>query len=348
MRIKAMTLRILNQLRNDKRTLALILCAPLLVLTLIYFILDTSITDMKVGIVNAPQKYIENLYQNNITPIRCTESEAARMLKDEEIIASVKMVSGKVYIDLDGGNTTKANAALAAMEQAKKGLSSAPSGMNPASQERADLKTEVNYVYGASDLKMFDNFGSLFIGFLVFFFTFLISGISFLQERTSGTLEKLLSTPIKRWEIVTGYIFGFGTVTVVQSTIITFYVVYILDVMMIGSLWLVMLITLLSAMTALSLGMLLSTAATSEFQMIQFIPIVVVPQVFFTGLFDLSPEWAVVGKFMPLYYVADALDKVMIRGEGFAAITLDVCLLLGLTLIFMTANTMLLKRYRRI
>ena len=257
MRIKALALRILNQLRNDKRTLALILCAPLLVLTLIYFILDTTITDIKVGIVNAPQKYVENLYKNNITPVRCTESEAAQMLEDEEIIAYVRMIGGKLYIDLDGGNTTKANAALAAMEQAKKGLSPAVSGMAPASQEREDLRTEVNYVYGAGDLKMFDNFGSLFIGFMVFFFTFLISGISFLQERTSGTLEKLLSTPIKRWEIVTGYIFGFGIITVIQSAIITFYVIYVLDVMMIGSLWLVMQITLLSAMTALSLGMLL-------------------------------------------------------------------------------------------
>jgi len=323
LRIKALALRIVNQLRNDKRTLALILCAPLLLLTLIYFILDTSTTDMKVGVVNAPQKYIENLYKNNITPIRCTESEAAQLLKDETIIASVKMISGKVYIDLDGGNTTKATQALAATEQAKKALNT--------SMERIDLKTEINYVYGAEDLAMFDNFGSLLIGFLVFFFTFLISGISFLQERTTGTLEKLLSTPIKRWEIVTGYVLGFGTVTVVQSSIITFYVVYVLDIMMIGSLWLVMLITLLSAMTALSLGILLSTAAASEFQMIQFIPIVVVPQVFFTGLFDLSPEWAVVGKFMPLYYVADALDKVMMRGYGLGAIALDVSVLLGLT-----------------
>jgi ABC-2 type transport system permease protein len=296
---------------------------------------------MKVGVINAPQQYIENLYQNNITTIRCTGSEAAQLLKEEEIIASVEMVSGKLYIDLDGGNTTKATQVLAAMEQAKK-------GMNALQQERVDLKTEINYVYGSGDLGMFDNFGSLLIGFLVFFFTFLIAGISFLQERTTGTLEKLLSTPIKRWEIVTGYVLGFGTVTVVQSSIITFYVVYVLDIMMIGSLWLIMLITLLSAMTALSLGILLSTAATSEFQMIQFIPIVVVPQIFFTGLFDLSAEWAVVGKFMPLYYVADALDKVMMRGDGFGSIALDVCILLGLTLIFMTANTLLLKRYRRI
>ena len=141
---------------------------------------------------------------------------------------------------------------------------------------------------------------------------------------------------------------GYGAITVVQSAIITFYVIYVLKVMMIGSLWLVMLVTLLSAMTALSLGILLSTAASSEFQMIQFIPIVIVPQVFFTGLFDLSPGWAAVGKIMPIYYVADALDKIMIRGSGFGPIALDVIILLGLTGAFMAANTLLLKRYRRI
>ncbi len=340
MKVKAMVLRILNQLRNDKRTLALILFAPLLLLTLIYLILDSSTTNLTVGVVNAPQHYVQNLYKNNIIPVRCSESEAAQLLKEERIIASVKMISGKVYIDLNGGNSTKANSVLSAMEAAKKSMSSP--------MERTDLKTEINYVYGASDLSMFDNFGSLLIGFLVFFFTFLISGISFLQERTTGTLEKLLSTPIKRWEVVTGYVFGFGIVTVIQSIIITFFVVYVLDIMMIGSLWLVLLITLLSALTALTLGILLSTLASSEFQMIQFIPIVVVPQVFFTGLFDLSPEWAVVGKFMPLYYVADALDQVMIRGGGFSEILIDIIILLGITTLFMVANTILLKRYRRI
>jgi len=336
-----MALRILNQLRSDKRTLALILFAPLLVLTLIYFILDTSTSYIKVGVINAPQQYIENLYENNITPIRCTESEAAQMLEDEKITAYVKMESGKLYVDIDGGNSSKASAVLVAIEQAKK-------GMNQVAQERIDLKTDINYVYGASDLSMFDNFGSLLIGFMVFFFTFLIAGISFLQERTTGTLEKLLSTPIKRWEIVVGYITGFGVVAIIQAAIITFFVVYVLNIMMIGSFWLVLLITLLSAMTALSLGILLSTAATSEFQMIQFIPIVVVPQVFFTGLFDLSPGWDFVGRFMPLYYVASALDKVMLRGEGFFDITPEVLLLIGLILIFMIANTKLLKRYRRI
>ncbi|MBR0597645.1 ABC transporter permease [Sinanaerobacter chloroacetimidivorans] len=340
MRIKAMVIRILNQLRHDKRTLALIIFAPLLLLTMIYFILDSSTMDLTVGIVNAPQQYMDNLYENNIKTVRCTESEAMQMMEHKEIIAAVEMTGGKLYIKLDGGNSTKAETALASMEAAKK-------NMIPSS-ERYDLKTDVKYVYGASDLSTFDNFGSLLIGFIVFFFTFLISGISFLQERTTGTLEKLLSTPIKRWEIVTGYVLGFGVVSVIQAAIITFFVIYILDIMMVGSLWLVLLITLLSAMVALAFGILMSTAATSEFQMIQFIPIIVVPQVFFTGLFDLSPEWTLVGKFMPLYYVADALDKVMIRGSGFGSILPDVLILLSLTILCMAINTILLKRYRRI
>ncbi len=182
------------------------------------------------------------------------------MMKDGEIIAGVEMTGGKLYIKLDGGNSTKAKLALSSMEAAKKNMTF--------SSERYDLKTNIKYVYGASGLSTFDNFGSLLIGFIVFFFTFLISGISFLQERTTGTLEKLLSTPIKRWEIVTGYVLGFGVVSIIQSAIITFFVIFVLDILMVGSLWLVLLITFLSAMVALAFGILMSTAATSEFQMI--------------------------------------------------------------------------------
>ncbi|MCL2833838.1 MAG: hypothetical protein FWD78_11765, partial [Treponema sp.] len=78
------------------------------------------------------------------------------------------------------------------------------------------------------------------------------------------------------------------------------------------------------------------------------IPVVVVPQVFFTGLFDLAPVWKNVGKFMPLYYVADALNKVMIKGFGMDKIYVDLIVMIGLSFLFMTGNTQLLKRYRRI
>src|SRR5699024_1100653 len=98
-------------------------------------------------------------------------------------------------------------------------------------------------------------------GFFVFLFVFLVSGVSFIRERTTGTLERLLSTPIRKWEIVMGYLLGFALVTVLQSAIIAWYSIYILDMKMAGSFTAVLAITLLLALTALR-----SEEHTSELQ----------------------------------------------------------------------------------
>jgi len=339
MRVKAMAFRIFHQIRRDRRTLALVLLAPMLLISLLYVILDSTTTDYHIGIVNAPQSYVDKLYENNVDTVRLTPEDEMRAIEDGDVIATVNIVSGKQYIKIDGTNSSKAASVLAILEMA---------GREKVEQRRTDTISDVKYIYGSPDLSVFDHFGSTLIGIIVFFFVFLISGISFLGERNSGTLEKLLSTPIKRWEIVVGYAVGFGGLTIIQSALITFFVVYVLDVAMVGSLWLVLLITLLSALAALTLGTLISSAAASEFQMIQFIPIIIVPQIFFSGLFDLSPGWSAVGKVMPLYYVADALNKVMIKGEGMNAIALDIAILVAFSALCMAGNTLLLKKYRRV
>ena len=153
---------------------------------------------------------------------------------------------------------------------------------------------------------------------------------------------------MKRWEIVVGYILGFGFVTSIQSLLISGFSIYVLNMMMVGSFFLVMLITILGAMTALTLGTLLSTAANSEFQMIQFIPLVIVPQVFFSGLFELSPTWEAIGRLFPLYYIADALRAVMLKGSGFWEISFQLGVVLSFSVVFMTLNVLMLKKHRRI
>ena len=95
-------------------------------------------------------------------------------------------------------------------------------------------------------MELFDNFGPVLIGFFVFFFVFLIAGVSFLRERTSGTLERLLATPLRRFEIVAGYIIGFGIFTTFQASLISWFAIDILDMMMEGSFVYVLLITFLS------------------------------------------------------------------------------------------------------
>lgn len=338
MRVRALAFRILNQLRHDRRTLALMLVAPILLLTLVYFILGDTVPLVKVAVIGAPAGFEDKLEDQNVRALRYSENDARQALEQGEIIASIRISDGKSYIEVDGSNPTKAKVALAALEQAKVSVMFS----------RPDLKSDVTYVYGQEDLPSFDNFGATLIGFIIFFFVFLVSGISFLQERTSGTLEKLLSTPVRRWEIVVGYVLGFGLFTVLQSFLISWYCVYVLKVMMIGSFALILLITLLTAVLSLTLGILASTLANNEFQMIQFIPLIIVPQVFFSGLFDLPPAMEVIGHAMPLYYIADALTEVMIKGGGLTAIAGDLGIILACAVLFMTVNTQLLKKYRRI
>ena len=341
MRIKALAIRILKQLKNDKRSLMLIFFAPVLILGLLYLILDSSATDVRISVINGSEKFMDGLYNNNVTATRMDEGEAFRALEKGDVTAVVTIESGKAYIWVDGSNVSKANAALNLIEASK---APATSVIPP----RPELASEVVYIYGSDGGTLFDTFSTTLIGFLTFFFVFLLSGILFLKERTMGTLEKVLSTPIKRYEIVMGYVLGFGVVTLVQSVIIALFVVYVLGVMLAGSLSLVFLVTLLTAFNALSLGFLLSTAAASEFQMIQFIPIVAIPQVFFSGMFDLAPIWELFGYLMPMHYTANALNSVMMKGHGFFDILPDVSVLFFSAVMFMVINTRVLKKYRTI
>jgi len=336
-RTRALGLRILNQLRRDRRTIALMFIAPMLMMTLVYFILDSSTVPLTVAVINAPSSYVEKLEDQNFRILRLNPSEAQGALEKGEAIASVNIESGKAYIEVDGTDKSKASKALAALEAAK-----------TSNNVRPDMISDVSYLYGSADFSLFDSFGSALIGFIIFFFVFLLAGIAFLQERTTGTLERLLSTPIRRFEVIAGYILGFGIFTVVQAMFISWYSIYVLDIMMIGSFALVLLTSLLSAIAALTLGMLMSTAANNEFQMIQFIPVIIVPQIFFSGLFDLDPWLAVLGRFMPLYYIAGALEKVMLKGGGFSDIVPDLAYIAGFALVFMTINSIMLKKYRRI
>lgn len=213
------------------------------------------------------------------------------------------------------------------------------------------MKPEVNYLHGSKNFTMFDGLGPVLIGFFTFFFVFILSGVSFVRERLSGTLERLLSTPIKRWEIVVGYIIGFGIFAFIQSIIIVSFSVYILDLYVAGSIWLTLLITCMLSLTALTLGTFLSAYANNEFQMIQFIPLVIVPQIFFSGLFPIESmnKWLqMLGKLFPLTYGADAMRQVMIRNQGFTEIALDLTVLLLFSILFAIGNVFALKKHRKI
>lgn len=207
------------------------------------------------------------------------------------------------------------------------------------------------YRYGDSSTGYFTKILPIFMGFFVFFFVFLISGIGLLRERSSGTLDRLLATPVRRGEIVTGYMVSYGVVAIVQTLLIVITTVWLLKVQIVGDLALVFLINILLALAALAMGIFISTFVSSEFQMMQFVPIVVMPQVFFSGIvpLDALPNWIqVISNILPLTYAGNAMNDVIMKGQGVETIAGDLGVLILFIVFFVVLNVMGLKRYRKV
>lgn len=334
MNTAAVVKRILKQFHRDKRSVALMVAAPLLVLTLMWLVLDTETSAVKLAAVDVPAQVVESIETEGITVTVMDEAEAEEKLNEAEIGGVLHWEDGAPFVILEGSDPNTSGTIRSTLQK-------------QLSEQNASMEWE--YWNGSSELGLFDYVGPALIGFFVFFFVFIVGGVSFLRERTQGTLERLLASPVRRSEIVFGYLGGFGLFTVVQSIIIAAYSIYVLDVFMAGNFLYVLLVTILMALTALSLGTLVSTFAGNEFQMIQFIPLVIVPQVFFSGLFPTEglAEWVqVVGNLMPLTYGAEALRDIMLRGSSFESFQVEVYILLGFTTLFTVLNIAALKKHR--
>lgn len=387
MRIRALIVRIIRQFIHDKRTMALLIVAPLLVLSMMYLVFNGDAYQPKIGTVQIPNALSDQLSSGDAEVIAFdTEAMAQSALADQEIDALIRLDQGVPHIVLEGSDPSKNRAVMLLIQKTLQGQgapgapvassetppapdqggnsavdpgsaaatspNSASAGLEGAAQQLPKSQAPVfEYLHGGADMSSFDSLSPVLIGLFAFFFVFLIAGVSFLRERTSGTLERLLATPLRRWEIVVGYMAGFGIFTSLQAVLIAGFTVYALGSLMVGSFGYVLLIMLLLSLAALSFGTLLSAFANSEFQMIQFIPLVIVPQVFFSGLFDLesiSPWLRWITHITPLKYGADALRGIMIRGEGWSGIALDVYVLAGLSIAFMLANVLALRKHRKI
>lgn len=342
MRVMALVRRILKQIVRDKRTMLLLIMAPILVLTMLHLVFNGDSYSPKVGFVDLPTSLVEQLDDHEATiSLYETTNEAKTALKDRDIDGYVSMSGTSLQLTLEGSDPTINGATMKWLQESLKSLQ----------PDSSATMLKVNYLHGSSEMSQFDSFGPVLLGFFIFFFVFLIAGVSFLRERTTGTLERLLCSPLRKWEIVVGYVVGFGIFTMIQATIIASYAIYVLGMMMEGAFIYVLVITLLLSLTALTLGVLLSAFANNELQMIQFIPLVIVPQIFFSGLFNLetiSDYLSWIGPLTPLYYGADALRNVMIRGYGWGEISFDLFMLAGFSLLFMILNILALKKYRSI
>lgn len=407
-RVGVVALRVVRQLKRDKRTIGLITFAPILLMILFGYALSGEMSDVSLGLVDegghqALRSYLEGVSDFNIQYLG-SQSDAEKLIYDGRLNGAVILRPGEVIVLQDETSLQIANAILASVSsgmqaetaaslkasrqalqasqasqasqslQASQALqasqqsqafqtsqassqalmasqaSSQSSQAWQASQASQRLQTStlrVRYIYGY-DLEMIETVGPAILGLVVFFFTFILAAISFLRERTQGTLEKFMVSPLSRMEMVSGYVLGFSLISMIQSTTTLLIVVFVFGVPMNGNPLLAFAIVLLLGASALVLGSFFSNFAKSEFQVVQFIPIVIIPQIVLSGVFwpiQSIPEFLrPISYVLPLTYSGEALRAVMLKGASAAQIWPDLLFLSAFFILFFGAATLMLRR----
>ena len=359
-RVAAITKRLLQQFRRDRRTLALLFVAPIVILGLLGYLIRGSASAPAVGIVNEDQGPLGGMVASALgrstlmstSTIKASDGDGK--LKDGTLVAYIVFPSdfsqqaqaGTIapQVHLEGSQPGTIAPVLQALQQAMGSVAS----QSPAQAVR--FQPKVSYLYGGPGLDRLDYFGAAFIGLIVFFLVFVITIVSFLNERSQGTLERLMASPLRRGEIVVGYMLGFTVLALIQSAEVQIFSLAILKVHNQGSVLLIFGMEALMALVAVNLGIFLSMFARSEFQAVQFIPLVIVPQFILSGiLFPVATEpkpLQIVSDVLPLTYAVNGLRDIMLKGADLTwnSLQLDAGVVAGFCVILIVAGTATLRR----
>ncbi|HEV1996950.1 MAG TPA: ABC transporter permease [Candidatus Dormibacteraeota bacterium] len=364
-RVMAITRRILAQFRRDRRTLALLFVAPLLILSLLYFLLRGGGDHPALGVVN-----LDNGPLGTAIASRLQASDKVNASSLDLATADARLHDGRVdgyvlfdssftaravrdhvvapELHLEGSQPGPAQQLTTVLTRETAGAMSSLAGASGAVVPR--LNPKVVFLYGGPGLDTLDYFGAGFIGLVVFFLVFVVTSVSFLRERSQGTLERLMASPLRRAEIVLGYMLGFSGVAMVQSAEVLLFALYVLKVHNAGNVLLIFAVEILLVIAAVNLGIFLSMFARTEFQAVQFIPLVIVPQMLLGGVIvsvSSEPGWLqVVSNLLPLTYAVNALRDIMIKGAdlGAGSVRLGMAVMFGFCVLLVVAASTTLRR----
>jgi len=196
--------------------------------------------------------------------------------------------------------------------------------------------------------QVFDRIGGPLLALFPFTTMFLVTSVAMLRERTSGTLERLLSMPVGKGDLLTGYALAFGLVAVVQTTLAAAVALGPLGLDVAGSAWLLVLLAVLDALLGTSLGLLLSAFARTEFQAVQFLPAVVLPQLLLCGLFAPREAMAAplrwLSEVFPLTYAVEGMQQVTASADVTGTLLLDLGVVAGCVVLFVALGAATLPR----
>ncbi|WP_439675582.1 ABC transporter permease [Embleya sp. MST-111070] len=196
--------------------------------------------------------------------------------------------------------------------------------------------------------QQFDHIGGPLLGIFPFVVMFLVASVATLRERSTGTLERLLTMPIGKMQLIGGYALAFGIVAVLQAAVATGLAIGLLDLDVVGPTWLILCVAVLNALLGMALGLLVSAFADTEFQAVQFLPAVILPQFLLCGLFvprdRMQPVLEAVSDVLPLSYAVDAMTRLSTEHEVSGLLLRDVAVIAGCVLAALGLGALTLRR----
>lgn len=209
------------------------------------------------------------------------------------------------------------------------------------------LLTLLRYVFDDRPL-VFDHVGGPLLALFPFTTMFLVTSVAMLRERTSGTLERLLTTPLGRGDLLFGYALAFSLVASVQTSLASAVALGPLGLNLTASPALVVLLAVLDAVLGMALGLFLSAFARTEFQAVQFLPAFVLPQLLLCGLFAPRSTMAPVLRWMsdvfPLTYAVDGMQRLAASGTVTGSVARDLVVVAGSSLLALALGSLTLQR----
>ncbi|MQY05994.1 ABC transporter permease [Actinomadura macrotermitis] len=208
------------------------------------------------------------------------------------------------------------------------------------------LMVLLRYVFDRPGL--FDRVGPLLIAVFPFVIMFIVTSVGTLRERTGGTLERLMTTPMAKLDLLLGYALAFGLLALVQVGVVLAISLTWLGLDLHGSAWSLLLVAVLDALLGMALGLLASAFARTEFQAVQFMPAFVLPQVLLCGLLMPRAQMAswleAVSDVLPLTYAVEAMREVSARSEVTGTLLRDMLVIAGCTVLALVLGAATLRR----
>jgi ABC-2 type transport system permease protein len=375
-RTLAVTKRVIKDIKNDKRTIGLIFIAPIFAMFVFGLAFSGDITDVPTIIVNHDQGFVlpngENLSLSNKVISNLNTSVMNIEYMDNENTAVQKVTDGKAdavivfpqnftqdaYTAFNPSLTTNSsnsgtaitirddesvvNIKTAILGSVGDALTTTMTdqGINP------PIKVKSDPVYG-QNAQFIDFIVPGIMAFIVYLLTTLLTLLAFVGERTTGTLERLLSTPIQESEMVGGYAIAFGAIGTVQALLVLLVGILVFKITVLGNVLLAFVVVALLAIVSQALGILLSNLAKREGQAVQFVPFIILPVFLLSGIFwpiQAIPVWLrPLSYLVPPTYAVDACRSIFLRGWGFGKVWPDILALILFAALFLILATWSLR-----